>query len=221
MLTWEVITEKLANERSIKEAAEREKAQAEDLKGKVEGIKKNAENLASSSEELNSVSQQMSANAQETSAQATVVSSAAEQVSKNLQTVSTGTDEMMASVKEIAKNANEAAKVATNGVKVAEMTNATVAKLGESELMDVAERHAQRRIVSCLEGGYALSALARRGRLAGSALDQPPDEPGLARGPAARSSRVGVWWSFATRSPALRYAPAVSFAPRRPRAPAV
>jgi acetoin utilization deacetylase AcuC-like enzyme len=25
----------------------------------------------------------------------------------------------------------------------------------------VAERHAQRRIVSCLEGGYALSALAR------------------------------------------------------------
>ena len=29
------------------------------------------------------------------------------------------------------------------------------------QLMAVAERHAQRRIVSCLEGGYALSALAR------------------------------------------------------------
>ncbi|MFM2121381.1 MAG: hypothetical protein RL722_2849, partial [Pseudomonadota bacterium] len=29
------------------------------------------------------------------------------------------------------------------------------------KLMDVAERHCQRRIVSCLEGGYALSALAR------------------------------------------------------------
>ena len=27
--------------------------------------------------------------------------------------------------------------------------------------MDLAERHAQGRIVSCLEGGYALSALAR------------------------------------------------------------
>ncbi|MFZ2986528.1 MAG: histone deacetylase family protein, partial [Ideonella sp.] len=28
-------------------------------------------------------------------------------------------------------------------------------------LVEVAERHSQRRIVSCLEGGYALSALAR------------------------------------------------------------
>jgi acetoin utilization deacetylase AcuC-like enzyme len=28
-------------------------------------------------------------------------------------------------------------------------------------LMQVAERHAQGRIVSCLEGGYALSALGR------------------------------------------------------------
>jgi acetoin utilization deacetylase AcuC-like enzyme len=29
------------------------------------------------------------------------------------------------------------------------------------QLMDVAGRHAKGRIVSCLEGGYALSALAR------------------------------------------------------------
>jgi acetoin utilization deacetylase AcuC-like enzyme len=28
-------------------------------------------------------------------------------------------------------------------------------------IMDVAQRHSQGRVVSCLEGGYALSALAR------------------------------------------------------------
>jgi len=38
MLTWEVITEKLALEKREKEAAEREKAQADDLKSKVDSI---------------------------------------------------------------------------------------------------------------------------------------------------------------------------------------
>src|SRR5262249_30770662 len=38
MVTWELITEKLASERKIKEAAERERGQAEDLRQKVEGI---------------------------------------------------------------------------------------------------------------------------------------------------------------------------------------
>ena len=132
MVTWEVITEKLANERKIQEAAEREKRQMQELQTAIEGIKKNSQNLASSSEELSSVSQQMSANAQETSAQSGVVSAAAEEVSKNLQTVATGTEEMMASIKEIAKNSSEAAKVATSAVKVAESANSTVAKLGES-----------------------------------------------------------------------------------------
>lgn len=38
MVTWEVITEKLANERAIKEANEREKRQAEELRQKVDSI---------------------------------------------------------------------------------------------------------------------------------------------------------------------------------------
>ena len=118
MVTWEVITKRLAMEK-----------QTRDLVG---SLTETANNLATSAEELTAVSQQMSANAEETSAQANVVSAASEQVSKNVQTVATGTEEMSASIKEIAKNASQAAKVATTAVHVAETTNATVTKLGES-----------------------------------------------------------------------------------------
>jgi methyl-accepting chemotaxis protein len=38
MVTWELITEKLASERKVQESAERERQQAEDLRGKVESI---------------------------------------------------------------------------------------------------------------------------------------------------------------------------------------
>jgi methyl-accepting chemotaxis protein len=125
MVTWEVITERLATEK-------REKEMTENMQNVLGKVAEQAQALSSASEELTAVSQQMIANAEETSAQANVVSAASEEVSKNVQTVATGTEEMTASIKEIAKNANEAAKVATGAVKVAETTNATVAKLGES-----------------------------------------------------------------------------------------
>jgi methyl-accepting chemotaxis protein len=118
MVTWSVITEKLATERKASEL-QREIAQT-------------AQTLASSSEELTALSQQMGSGASETAAQANVVSAASEQVSKNVQTVATGTEEMTASIREIAKNANEAARVATTAVKVADATNATINKLGDS-----------------------------------------------------------------------------------------
>ena len=38
MVTWEVITEKLANERKVREATERERAQAEELRNKVDAM---------------------------------------------------------------------------------------------------------------------------------------------------------------------------------------
>jgi methyl-accepting chemotaxis protein len=132
MVTWEVITERLATEKKVKEAAEREAKQMEDLKTLFTTVGENAESLSSASEELTATSQQMSANAEETSAQAKVVSTATVQVSQNLQTVATGAEEMGASIKEIAKNATEAAKVATSAVKVAETANTTVSKLGDS-----------------------------------------------------------------------------------------
>ena len=118
MVTWAVVTEKLATERKAKELQQE--------------IAQTAQTLATSSEELTALSQQMGSGATETAAQANIVSAASEQVSKNVQTVSTGTEEMSASIREIAKNANEAAKVATNAVKVAETTNATINLLGES-----------------------------------------------------------------------------------------
>jgi methyl-accepting chemotaxis protein len=127
MVTWEVITEKLATEK-------REKEMTENLRNVFSKVGENAQALGSASEELTAVSQQMAGTAEETAAQANVVSAAAEQVSKNVQTVATGAEEMSASIKEIAKNANEAAKVAATAVKVAEDTNTTVAKLGESSI---------------------------------------------------------------------------------------
>jgi methyl-accepting chemotaxis protein len=127
MVTWSVITEKLAQEK-------REKDLTEGLKVTLNTVNQNAQALATASEELTATSQQMSANSEETAAQSNVVASAAEQVSKNVATVATSAEEMSASVKEIAKNANEAAKVATDAVKVASDTNKTVAKLGESSV---------------------------------------------------------------------------------------
>ena len=97
-------------------------------------ISRNAQTLAASSDQLTSSSQAMAANSEETSAQAGTVSAAAEQVSKNVQTVAAGAEEMTASIKEIAKNAHEATRVATSAVKMAELTSATIAKLGESSI---------------------------------------------------------------------------------------
>ncbi|HLK03195.1 MAG TPA: methyl-accepting chemotaxis protein [Candidatus Acidoferrum sp.] len=111
MVTWAVVTDKLATENAIRTTAQ---------------------SLASASEEMTSISQQMSATAEETSAQAGVVSAASEEVSRNLQTVATSTEEMSATIKEIAKNTTESAKIASEAVKVAQATNVTVSKLGDS-----------------------------------------------------------------------------------------
>lgn len=127
MVTWSVITDRLAQ-------AKREKDLTENLKTTLNTVSQNSQALASAAEELTSVSQQMSSNIEETATQANVVASASEQVSKNVATVATSAEEMSASVKEIAKNANDAARVATEAVKVAGETNKTVAKLGESSV---------------------------------------------------------------------------------------
>ncbi len=127
MVTWSVITEKLAQDK-------REKELSEGLKVTLSTVNDNAQSLSSAAEELTAVSQQMSSNSEETATQSNVVASAAEQVSKNVATVATSAEEMSASVKEIAKNANEAARVANEAVSVAETTNKTVAKLGESSV---------------------------------------------------------------------------------------
>jgi truncated hemoglobin YjbI/uncharacterized protein YoxC len=125
MVTWEVITARLALE-------QREKETTENLRDVLQKVAQHSITMASAAEELSTVSQQMSANAEETSSLAGAVSAASEQVSKNVQTVATSVEEMSASIKEIAKSASEAAKVATGAVKLAEATNAIITKLGES-----------------------------------------------------------------------------------------
>lgn len=125
MVTWEVVTEKLA-------AQERERQTMENLQTVLAKVAENATAMSSSAEELSAVSAQMSANVEETSAQANVVSAAAEEVSKNVQTVAAGVEEMGASIKEIARNATDAARIATSAVEVANGTNQTISKLGQS-----------------------------------------------------------------------------------------
>ncbi|MBT4049733.1 MAG: methyl-accepting chemotaxis protein [Nitrospina sp.] len=125
MVTWEVITEKLAAEK-------REKEQNENMQKVLNNVAEKAQTLAGASEELTATSQQMAGNAEETSAQSNGVSAASDQVNQNIQTVATGSEEMSASIKEIAHNANQATKVTSDAVQLAETTNKTVTQLGVS-----------------------------------------------------------------------------------------
>jgi methyl-accepting chemotaxis protein len=125
MVTWEVITEKLAAEK-------REQEMNQNMKTVLTDVAEKAQTLAGASEELTATSQQMAGNAEETSAQANVVSAASDQVNTNIQTVAAGSEEMSASIKEIAHNANQATKVTSDAVQLAETTNKTVTQLGVS-----------------------------------------------------------------------------------------
>jgi methyl-accepting chemotaxis protein len=125
MVSWSVVTEKLA-------AEQREKEDNEKMQKVISHITENSQTLAGASEELTATAQQMAGNAEETSAQANVVSSASDEVSKNVQTVATGTEELNASIREIAQNATEAARVTTEAVTMADSTNKTISQLGES-----------------------------------------------------------------------------------------
>ncbi|MBT7476376.1 MAG: methyl-accepting chemotaxis protein [Nitrospina sp.] len=125
MVTWEVITEKLAAEK-------REKESNENIKSILTNVAANSQTLAGASEELTATSQQMAGNAEETSAQSSVVSAASDDVSTNIQTVAAGTEEMSASIKEISQSATKATEITNDAVKLAESTNKTVAQLGES-----------------------------------------------------------------------------------------
>jgi methyl-accepting chemotaxis protein len=125
MVTWEVITEKLAAEK-------REQEMNQNMKTVLENVTEKAQTLAGAAEELTATSQQMAGNAEETSSQANVVSAASDQVNTNIQTVATGSEEMSASIKEIAHNANQATKVTNDAVQLAETTNKTVTQLGVS-----------------------------------------------------------------------------------------
>ncbi|MCY1030868.1 methyl-accepting chemotaxis protein [Corallococcus sp. BB11-1] len=127
MVTWELITEKLA-------VQQREQDLDTTLRGVFQEVTQHSKTLAASSQELSSVSQQMVSNAQETAAQATQVSAGAEQVSRNVQSVASGMEEVNANIREVARNASSAAKVASSAVELADKTSVIVGKLGTSSL---------------------------------------------------------------------------------------
>ena len=111
MLTWEVISDKVAL---------------------VDNLTKSANQLASAAEELNATANQMTANAEETSAQSGLVANNAKEISQGMETVATNTEEMTASIKEISRNANEASNRSNQTKTQAESTNTTISQLGES-----------------------------------------------------------------------------------------
>ncbi|RKH62680.1 methyl-accepting chemotaxis protein [Corallococcus aberystwythensis] len=125
MVTWELITEKLA-------VQQREQDLDSTLRGIFQEVTQHSRTLAASSQELSSVSQQMVSNAQETAAQATQVSAGAEQVSRNVQSAASGMEEVNANIREVARNASSAAKVAASAVRLADSTSSIVGKLGTS-----------------------------------------------------------------------------------------
>jgi methyl-accepting chemotaxis protein len=98
----------------------------------IRSVAESAQQVANASEEFSAVSQQITSNSEETTAQANVVSSATDMVNRNLQTVATGAEEMTTTIQDIAKNATDSARVASEAVKTAELTNATISKLGIS-----------------------------------------------------------------------------------------
>jgi len=102
------------------------------LRVAVGTIDTSSTSLASAAEQMSGVTGQIAASAEETSAQAGVVSAAAEQVSRNVQTVASGAEQMGASIQEIAHNAAQASRVAGQAVDAAEVTSATIHRLGES-----------------------------------------------------------------------------------------
>ncbi|MBL4786050.1 MAG: hypothetical protein JKY49_11550, partial [Cohaesibacteraceae bacterium] len=125
MVTWEIISERLEQEK-------REQAMAENIKSVLAQVASTAESLGDSSNDLAGISSQMSATSEETSAQASGAAVAAEEVNANVQAVATAAEEMSASISEIAKSTNGAAQIAIRAVKVAEETTEDVNRLGNN-----------------------------------------------------------------------------------------
>ncbi len=125
MLTWELVTDKVAREKADADRLLSDKKLAEELRG-------NADLLTKAADEFARVSQELSAGAEETSAQADVVSRASNQVHDNIQTVASSAEEMTASISEISQNTTQALKVANQAVEMAVSANETVTKLNES-----------------------------------------------------------------------------------------
>ena len=111
MVTWEVITDKIA----LTEALEETSGQ-----------------LAAAADELSATARQLTSNANLTSDQSATAATNTQTVANGVQVVATNTEELVASIKEIARNTSEAANISKETMKRATETNATISQLGVS-----------------------------------------------------------------------------------------
>lgn len=111
MVTWEIVTEKLALVKTLEETSAQ---------------------LSAAAEELSATATQMAKNSNDTSSQSQNAAAASEEVSKGVQSVATNTEEMAASIKEIAKSSAEAADISKETMQRATDTNVMINQLGVS-----------------------------------------------------------------------------------------
>lgn len=111
MVTWDIITDKLALVQSLDDTSNQ---------------------LAAAAEELFATASELTNNSQTTANQSTTAAANTEEVSKGVQTVATNTEELVASIKEIARNTSEAANISKETLKRAQDTNQNITQLGAS-----------------------------------------------------------------------------------------
>jgi methyl-accepting chemotaxis protein len=113
MVTWEIVTQKVAL---------------------VNDLTKASIDLATAASNVMNISSTLSAAAEETSAQANTASVASEEVNAGVQTVATNMDQMVSAIKEITKTTNEAAMMTSEAMQITRDTNAIINKLGDSSM---------------------------------------------------------------------------------------
>jgi methyl-accepting chemotaxis protein len=111
MVTWDIITEKVALAKTLEETANE---------------------LGTAADQLSATATQLSKNSEHTASQSLQASASTEEVSKGVQTVATNTEEMVASIKEIARNSSEGANLSRDTLAKAQETNKTITQLGAS-----------------------------------------------------------------------------------------
>lgn len=139
--TLVVFRDGLREAKALREASERQKAEAEaqrradmlkladDFEQSVGGI---VTLVSAAATEMQASAVQLSATAQEASAQSVAVSAAAEEAGANVTSVAASTEELGASVSEIGRQVEASASIATHAVREAEGAQALVSELNET-----------------------------------------------------------------------------------------
>ena len=139
--TLVVFQERLRETQRLREANERQKAEAEaerkagmlKLAGDFEaGVKGVVNSVASQSTEMQASAAAMTQTAEEATRQATAVAAAAEEASASVQTVASAAEELSASVQEIGRQVEQSSQIANQAVSEADRTNTTVEALNHA-----------------------------------------------------------------------------------------